>query len=155
MYARTCIKTKYTQGFSWGGFKNTNYYYNFFLFVFHIIILWSLNLLVAKQLILFLAITWKLLANILLSVDNVLIYPVGFYIISYLWVFCEITWLSEGPFLLCIQVNSTRPVWVWWKEGMANRSTRSIKGISISMGTMQEIYLEIRPFWSSHLFEIV
>lgn len=110
---------------------------------------------ISKQLISFLAIIWKLLANILLSVGNVLIFTLALYIIPYLWVFCRITWLSEGPFFLCIQVNSTRPVWVWWKEGMANRSTRSIKGISISMGTMQEIYLEIRSLWSSHLFEIV
>lgn len=71
------------------------------------------------------------------------------YIIPYLWI------TSESPFLLCIQVNSTCPVWVWWKEGMANRSTCSIKGISISMGTMQEIYLEICSLWSSHLFKIV
>lgn len=61
------------------------------------------------------------------------------------------TWLSEGPVLLCVQMDSTCPNQVWWEECMADCTSSPIKGVPITMRTMQEVHLQVSSLWTGHL----
>ena len=37
------------------------------------------------------------------------------------------------------------------EEGVANSSSCTIEGVAVTMETVEEVHLQIRPFWASHL----
>lgn len=64
---------------------------------------------------------------------------------------CSLTWLSESPLLLCIQMNSSCPGRIWREESMTHCSARSIEGIAITMVTLEKVYLQVSCLWAAHL----